>query len=407
MKSSRRFLILSAAGLFCWSCAGVTGATPSEMRANGPATEAGAVVLSPGTVETPDVGVKANWVIAIHGGAGVKMPPEMTPALEAEYRRTLGAALEAGAVVLEGGGDGPAAIVAALTVLEDSPIFNAGRGAALDATGQARHDASIMRGDTLDAGGVAGSMHIKNPIAAARAVMEQTENVLLHGAGADWFAQQQGLALAEPIYFQTEERRRLLLEKRAETPALEERAAAPVLEERSRTRVLEERARTPVLEERARTPDTAAVRHDAETSFGTVGAVVLDSHGVISAGTSTGGRTNKRFGRIGDSPIIGAGTYASNTSCAVSATGHGEFFMRWTAARNICARVEYGGETLAAAAGSVVNDTLKHAGGRGAVIAIDPSGNVVFAMNDTGMYRGVMSSETPARTAIYADETVR
>ena len=371
MKSTRRFLILNAAGLFCCSCAGVADAASSETWANDPVTETGDFALSAGTVETPDVGVKANWVIAIHGGAGVKMPPEMTPAMDAEYRRTLEAALEAGAGVLARGGDGPTAIVAALTVLEDSPIFNAGRGAALDATGQARHDASIMRGDTMDAGGVAGSMHIKNPIAAARAVMEQTENVLLHGAGADWFAQQQGLALAEPIYFQTEERRRRLLEKRAETP------------------------------------DTAAVRRQAETSFGTVGAVVLDSHGVVSAGTSTGGRTNKRFGRVGDSPIIGAGTYASNTSCAVSATGHGEFFMRWTAARDICARVEYAGETLSVAAGAVVNDTLKHAGGLGAVIAIDPAGNVVFAMNDTGMYRGVMSSETPARTAIYADETVR
>ena len=385
MKSKRSLLILSAAGLFCCSCTGANDDAPSELQADVTVTEADEAGPGAGTVEAAEVGASANWVIAIHGGAGVKMPPEMTPAMDAEYRRVLDAALQAGAGVLARGGEGPAAIVASLTVLEDSPIFNAGRGAALDATGQARHDASIMRGDTLDAGGVAGSMHIKNPIAAARAVMEQTENVLLHGAGADWFAQQQGLALAEPIYFQTEERRRLLLEKRAETRVLEERA----------------------LDKRAETPDMAAVRHDAETSFGTVGAVVLDSHGVISAGTSTGGRTNKRFGRIGDSPIIGAGTYASNTSCAVSATGYGEFFMRWTVARDICARVEYGGETLAAAAGSVVNDTLKHAGGRGAVIAIDPSGNVVFAMNDTGMYRGVMSSETPARTAIYADETVR
>ena len=370
MKSIRGFVFFGAVGLFCGSLAAEPERTATQVNAR--VAEVGsAASLGPGTIEIPDVGDDVDWVIAIHGGAGVKMPPGMTPELDTGYRRELEAALKAGAGVLADGGDGTAAIVAALAVLEDSPMFNAGRGAALDATGQARHDASIMRGDTMDAGGVAGSTRIKNPIAAARAVMEQTDNVLLQGAGADWFAEEQGLALAEPIYFQTEERRRLLLEKRAETP------------------------------------DEAAVRHDPETSFGTVGAVVLDSRGVISAGTSTGGRTNKRFGRVGDSPIIGAGTYASDASCAVSATGHGEFFMRWTAARDICARVEYGGETLASAAEAVVNETLKHAGGLGAVIAIDPFGRVVFAMNDTGMYRGVMSSQAPPRTAIYADETVR
>ena len=227
-----------------------------------------------------------------------------------------------------------------------------------------------MRGDDQDAGAVAGSSRIRNPITAARAVMEQTENVLVHGDGADWFAAEQGLALADPLYFQTAQRRESLMRKRQ------------------------------------REPGTVASESE-EWAFGTVGAVVLDRNGTLTAGTSTGGRTNKRYGRIGDSPIIGAGTYASNSSCAVSATGHGEFFIRWTVARDVCARMEFGGETLEQAASTVILDTLKPVGGSGAIIALDPTGKVVFSMNGRGMYRGVMSSETPARTAIYAQEAVK
>lgn len=322
-----------------------------------------------GAVQVPDVGARPAWAIAVHGGAGVRERAKMTAAREARYRADLKAALEAGGGVLAAGGEGPAAIEAALKVLEDSPLFNAGRGAALDNYGNARHDASIMRGDTLDAGAVAGSSRIRNPIAAARAVMERTDNVLLHGDGADWFAAQQGLALANPLYHQTEERRAALLKKQADSPG--------------------------------------TVAEAPGTAFGTVGAVVLDRSGTISAGTSTGGRTNKRYGRIGDSPVIGAGTYASNQSCAVSATGHGEYFMRYTVARDICARVEFGGESLQQAAEAVLIGILQPVGGRGAVIAIDARGKVVFSMNGNGMYRGVMSSSTPARTAIYAAEGVK
>ncbi|TQV86807.1 isoaspartyl peptidase/L-asparaginase [Exilibacterium tricleocarpae] len=336
-----------------------------------PVFTASAAPAAKGAVQTPAVGKQPDWVIAVHGGAGVKPRVELPASLEAQYRAGLSAALEAGAAVLSRGGDGPEAIEAALKVLEDSPLFNAGRGAALDTHGNARHDASIMRGDTMDAGAVAGSSRIRNPITAARAVMERTENVLIHGEGADWFAAEQGLALADPLYYQTPARRAALLKKRAENPG-----------------------------------QVAAVEQP-ETAFGTVGAVVLDRAGNISAGTSTGGRTNKRYGRVGDSPVIGAGTYASNGSCAVSATGHGEFFMRYTVARDICARLEFGNESLAAAAEAVMMGILRPAGGKGAVIAIDPRGQVVFAMNHNGMYRGVMSSALPARTAIYAHETVK
>jgi beta-aspartyl-peptidase (threonine type) len=325
-----------------------------------------------GTSETPDVGASPDWIIAIHGGAGSTTRDALSAESEAQLRADLEAALEAGATLLDAGAPGPAAIEAALEILEDSPHFNAGRGAALDEHGQARHDASIMRGEDLGAGGIAGSSRIKNPIAAARAVMEKTQNVMLHGEGADWFAAEAGLEMADPLYFVTEKRREALLKQRARDPEME----------------------------------TVAIPHN-EDLYGTVGAVVLDRHGNLAAGTTTGGRTNKRYGRIGDSPIIGAGTYASNTSCAVSGTGHGEYFMRWTVARDICARVEFAGESLEEASRKLMIDTLLPEGGTGAVIALDPSGNVVFVMTTANLKRGVMSSSTPARVAVYSDEAIR
>lgn len=326
-----------------------------------------AIFTTSGATQIPDVGVNPAWVIAVHGGAGVESRKSLTPELERQYHAGLRVSTEAGGKVLARGGTGPEAIEAALSVLEDNPLFNAGRGAALDSHGNARHDASIMRGDDRDAGGITGSSRIKNPISAARAVMENTDNVLLYGPGADWFAQEQNLTMVNPLYFQTDARRKSLLRKKA-------KAGGKIAQIES-----------------------------GETAFGTVGAVVLDQSGTISAGTSTGGRTNKRFGRVGDSPIIGAGNYASNQSCAVSATGHGEYFIRWTVARDVCARMEFGGETLEQAANAVLVDTLKPIGGSGAVISIDPQGKVVFSMNGKGMYRGVMSAQTPARTGIYLD----
>ena len=330
-----------------------------------------AIAQVEGISEVPDVGKSPDWVIAIHGGAGSASRADLSADAEKQLAADLQAALEAGAALLEAGAEGPAAIEAALKVLEDSPHFNAGRGAALNEHGQARHDASIMRGEDLSAGAVAGSSRIRNPIAAARAVMEQTQNVLLHGEGADWFAAEAGLEMANPLYFITETKREALLEQRARDPEAE----------------------------------TVAVPQD-DVFYGTVGAVVLDRQGNISAGTSTGGRTNKRYGRVGDTPLIGAGTYASNSSCAVSGTGHGEYFMRWTVARDICARVEFAGESLEEASRTLMIDMLLPEGGTGGVIALDPAGNVVFVMTTANMKRGVMSSNTPARVAVYSDDTI-
>ncbi len=330
-----------------------------------------AIAQPKGITQVADVGDKPAWVIAIHGGAGDTRRSDVSPQKDAAMRAALRESLQAGAAVLEKGGVGTDAIEAALNILEDSPFFNAGLGAVLDERGNVRHDASIMRGEDRAAGAVAGSSRIKNPISAAKAVMEQTQNVMLHGDGADWFASEHGLEIVDPIWFETEERRRSLLIKR-------EQAAGQT-----------------------------AVNEPDDSYFGTVGAVVLDTHGNIAAGTTTGGRTNKRFGRIGDTPIIGAGTYAANESCAVSATGHGEYFMRWTVARDICARMEFAGESLEQAAKIVVLDTLMAKKGYGAVIALDPKGNVVFTGSTANLKRGVMSSESPARVAVFSDEELR
>ena len=324
-----------------------------------------------GMTEVPDVGRSPEWVIAIHGGAGSASRESLSAEAEVGARADLTAALEAGGKLLDAGATGPEAIEAALKLLEDSPRFNAGRGAALDEHGQARHDASIMRGKDLAAGAIAGSSRIKNPIAAARAVMEKTQNVMLHGEGADWFAATHGLETESPLYFITEKRRQIL------------------------------------LQEREKNPGKIAANAVAGAFYGTVGAVVLDRYGNLAAGTTTGGRTNKRFGRIGDTPVIGAGNYASNSSCAVSATGHGEYFMRWTVARDICARVEFAGEPLEKAAEALLVDQLLPEGGTGGVVTMQPSGKTVFVATTANLKRGVMSSGTPARVAVYSDEKVR
>ena len=321
--------------------------------------------------EVVEAGDTADWVIAIHGGAGSARRADLAPETEAQIRADLIAALEAGAALLEQGAPGAEAIVAALTLLEDSPLFNAGRGAALDEHGQARHDASIMHGKDLAAGAIAGSSRIRNPIAAAHAVMASTQNVMLHGDGADWFAANNGLEMAEPTYFITPTRYQSL------------------------------------LDERAKKMGPTAYVPSGDALYGTVGAVVLDRAGNLSAGTTTGGRTNKRFGRIGDTPIIGAGTYASNSSCAVSATGHGEYFMRWTVARDICARVELADESLEQAANTLLVDKLLPEGGTGGVVTMEPSGKTVFVATTANMRRGVMSSKTPPRVAVYSDEVVQ
>jgi beta-aspartyl-peptidase (threonine type) len=301
------------------------------------------------------------FAIAIHGGAGTLSRSDMSAGQEAEYRAGLDAALEAGYSRLASGGASLDAVVAAVRVLEDNPLFNAGRGAVLNRDGVAELDASLMDGRTLAAGAVTGLQHVKNPIDLARLVMEKSPHVMLVGAGAEEFAKSQGVEMVPNEYFRTPARQNQL-----------ERSLRGAL---SRENELE--------------------------AFGTVGAVALDLAGNLAAATSTGGMTGKRWGRIGDSPIIGAGTYANNDSCAVSATGHGEYFIRTVVAHDICAQVEYLKLPLARAVDNVLNGKMKKLGGNGGVIAIDRAGEIVLEFNSEGMFRGVKTSKGKTEVAIY------
>jgi len=281
----------------------------------------------------------------------------MTPAQDSAYRAALRQAIRAGSDVLRANGAALDAVAAAINVLEDSPLFNAGKGAVFTNAGTVELDAAIMDGTGLRAGAVAGVKHIKNPINLARLVMDKSAHVLLAGDGAEAFANEQGMPLVPQSYFYTERRRREL-----------ERAKA-----------------------------AQGKQH------GTVGALALDQQGRIAAGTSTGGLANKRWGRIGDSPIIGAGTYA-NSGCAVSGTGVGEFFMRNVVAYDICARMLYRGESLAAAADSVIMGKLAAQGGDGGVIALDKDGHIAMPFNTEGMYRGYVGPDGNIVVKIYGDE---
>jgi beta-aspartyl-peptidase (threonine type) len=301
--------------------------------------------------------------IAIHGGAGTIPPAELSGDQAAAYRAGLGAALDAGYAVLEKGGSSLDAVTAAVTLLEDNPLFNAGRGAVLTHDGDASLDAAIMEGRELRAGAVAGLRHVRNPIELARRVMEHSPHVMLVGAGAEEFALEQGMDLVPNSYFETPARRAQL------------------------ERVLRGDAR-PLNE---------------LSALGTVGAVALDAQGTVAAATSTGGMTNKRWGRVGDSPIIGAGTYANNASCAVSATGYGEFFIRYAVAHDICSLVQYKGWSLERAAREVVQAKLKPVGGDGGIIAVDPAGHVVLEFNSDGMFRGMRDSKGQRLIGIYRD----
>jgi L-asparaginase / beta-aspartyl-peptidase len=285
-------------------------------------------------------------------------------------RAAMTEALSAGHLVLAGGGSSLDAVQAAIVVLEDSPLFNAGKGAVFTHQGTNELDASIMDGATRRAGAVAGVKRIKNPILLARLVMEKSPHVMMTGDGAEVFAAEQGgIEFVDPKYFHTDR-------------------AWDALQ-----RALDEERQTTKTGASAR----PAMERDAPGSyFGTVGAVALDRLGNLAAGTSTGGMTNKRFGRVGDSPIVGAGTYASNESCGISSTGHGEFFIRYTVAHDICARVEYQGMSIQAAADVVVQQVLKKAGGEGGVIGLDREGNVAMSFNSTGMSRGYMGADGKA-----------
>jgi beta-aspartyl-peptidase (threonine type) len=318
--------------------------------------------------------------LVIHGGAGVIERKTMSPAVEAQYRAALVQSRDAGYKILDQGGTALDAVIAAVKILEDSPLFNAGKGAVLTAEGTCELDASIMDGRTQAAGAVAGLRQIKNPIALARAVMEKSEHVMLIGDGAERFAKQQGFELIGNEYFQTEFRRKQL-------EAVKKRETAKP------TSALSVPGVFPVA--------LADQDHFTRTArYGTVGCVALDKNGNLAAGTSTGGMTNKKFGRVGDGPIIGAGTYAHNATCAVSATGWGEYFIRVGVARDIAAQVEYKGAKLIDAARATI-DKVGALGGDGGVICIDKDGNVALPFNSAGMYRGYKLSTGAAAIEIF------
>jgi beta-aspartyl-peptidase (threonine type) len=305
------------------------------------------------------IGQKQEWAIVIHGGAGGMTKESLTPELDKEYRASLQVALTAGKKILSEGGSALDAVEQTIRTMEDNPLFNAGKGAVFTHEGRNELDAAIMDGSNLGAGAVAGVTDIKNPISAARKVMINSPHVMLSGAGASQFAKEQGLEIVAPSYFYTNKRFNELQE---------------------------------LLK---------------KEKFGTVGCCALDKNGNLAAGTSTGGMANKRYNRIGDSPIIGAGTYANNSTCAVSGTGHGEYFIRWTVAHDISALMEYKGLNLKEASELVVNDKLVKAGGSGGVICVDKSGNISMPFNSSGMFRGFATADGKEGIFIYKDEGIK
>jgi beta-aspartyl-peptidase (threonine type) len=304
--------------------------------------------------------------IALHGGAGTIERDRMSAQVEAEYRSFLDEAISDGYQQLQAGEEGLDVVVAIIQRMEDSPLFNAGKGSVYTWDGQHELDASIMHGAKMDAGAVAGVTTVQSPIALARAVMEQSPHVMLASRGAEQFAKELGIPEVSPTYFETERRKQALESYKARKQV--------------------------------------GVEPDVDYKFGTVGVVVLDSKGNLVAGTSTGGMTGKRWGRIGDAPVIGAGTYADNRSCAVSATGHGEYFIRHTVARDICARMQFAGQSLNEAAEAVIMDELMAAGGDGGIVAVDADGHVSMVFNTPGMYRASVSGSGEKRIGIFGDE---
>ncbi|MDN7674484.1 isoaspartyl peptidase/L-asparaginase [Burkholderia oklahomensis] len=329
-------------------------------------------------------------IVAIHGGAGTILRNAMTADAEARYRAELNAILSAAQAVLADGGSALDAVSVAVRMLEDCPLFNAGRGAVYTADGTHELDAAIMDGATLKAGAICCATRVRNPVLAARRVLEASEHVMFAGAGADAFAAAQGLELAEPGYFDTECRRAQWLKARQSSGAL-----------------LDHDAATLAFGNGNGNGNGAAFAPeplDPDRKHGTVGAVARDLHGHLAAATSTGGITNKQPGRVGDTPIIGAGCYANDATCAVSSTGTGEMFIRLATAYDVSAQIEYRGATLASAAYDVVMNKLPRIAGRGGIIAIDARGNLAMPFNTEGMYRGYARvGETPV-TAIYREE---
>ncbi|MFN8343231.1 MAG: isoaspartyl peptidase/L-asparaginase [Cyclobacteriaceae bacterium] len=308
--------------------------------------------------------------LVIHGGAGTIQKANMTPEKEAACRAKLTEALQAGYSILESGGNSTDAVIAAIKVMEDSPLFNAGKGAVFTHDGKNEMDAAIMEGQSLMAGAVAGITNVRNPITAAHAVMAHSEHVMMTGKGAEQFAAEQGLEIVDPSYFFDSVRFRQLQKALEGEQSKHASYYDPMIR---------------------------------NLKFGTVGAVALDSKGNITAGTSTGGMTNKRYGRVGDAPIIGAGTYANNQTCGLSATGHGEYFIRAVVGHEVSSLMAYGGLTLQQATDSVVMKKLVRMGGEGGLVALDRQGNVSMTFNSEGMYRGFIQKGTAAKTFIYRE----
>ncbi len=313
---------------------------------------------------------KAEFGLVVHGGAGYINPKTFSEEKKNQYISKLKEATAKGSAILSNGGTALDAVESVINILEDSPLFNAGKGAVFTAEGTNELDASIMDGKTLNAGAVAGVKHIKNPISLARLVMEKSPHVMLSGEGAETFAKEQGIKLVDNKYFFTQDRWNYY-------------------EKVKRERMKKE---------------SAEIVFNPEQKFGTVGCVALDKNGNLAAATSTGGMTFKRFGRIGDSPIIGAGTYANNNTCAVSCTGHGEFFIRNVVAYDISALMEYKNLTLKNAAEKVVLDKLVKAGGDGGIIAIDKYGNIAMPFNTKSMFRGFSLDGQEPVIKIFEDE---
>lgn len=318
---------------------------------------------------------KAEFAIIIHGGAGTILKKNMTPEKETAYKTKLEEAIRVGYTILKNGGSSLDAVQKTINVLEDSPLFNAGKGAVFTNAGTNEHDTSIMDGKTLNAGASAGTTTVKNPINLARAVMENSPHVMLSGKGAETFAEEQGLQIVDPSYFYTESRFNAL------------------------QRIKEKESAKQNLDAKAAFYDPDI----KDSKFGTVGCVALDKNGNLAAGTSTGGMTNKRWGRIGDSPIIGAGTYANNATCAVSSTGWGEYFIRAMVAHDISALMDYKGLTLKEAAQEVIQKKLPELGGDGGIIAVDKNGTMVAEFNTAGMYRATMNDKGELVVEIYKE----
>ena len=307
--------------------------------------------------------------LVIHGGAGNIYKKNIPDSLEVLYIQKMNEALNAGYDILQNGGTSIEAVKTTINIMEDSPLFNAGKGAVFTNEGTNELDASIMDGKSLNSGAVAGVMHVKNPIDAAIEVMENSPHVMMTGKGAEAFTESRGIELVDPKYFYTEKRYNQLQK---------------------------------AIERESELKGELFDKHD-NYKFGTVGAVALDKSGNIAAGTSTGGMTNKKYGRVGDAPIIGAGTYANNKTCGISATGHGEYFIRSVVAHDISAIMEYKGLHIQEAADIVIHEKLVELGGEGGVIGLDAQGNIMMSFNSNGMFRGFIKKKEEPKVFIYKD----